>query len=181
MIRPCAKRILLGLFAATAYAGDWSAPADVRHNDKVILSYRAKWDGNYLVVRAAIQPGWHTFVMDNEQRLQEKLAGKQSLGIEKSTEIGVANGLAVNGVWLQSSPKDFSKPELRWFTWGFEREATFAAKARKTGAGPAQVILKAQACAADLCKNIDIDMAVALSPDKPGETGWDPKAMVRVR
>jgi hypothetical protein len=171
----------IALLAATVHAGEWSAPVDVRHDDKVVLSYRAKWDGDYLVIRAAIQPGWHTFVMDNEQRLKEKLAGKQSLGIEKSTEISVANGLAVSGGWLQSAPKDFSKPELRWFTWGFEREATFAAKARKTAAGPAQVELKAQACAADICKNIDVEMSVPLLPDTPGQTGWDPKAMIAVR
>ena len=169
------------LVALAAQAGEWSAPVDVRHDDKVVLSYRAKWDGDYLVVRADIQPGWHTFVMDNEQRLQEKLKGKQSLGIEKSTEITAANGLSVTGPWLQSMPKDFSRPELRWFTWGFEREAMFAAKARKTGQGPAQVELTAQACAADICKNIDVEMAVPLSPDKPGQLSWDPKLLQPVK
>jgi hypothetical protein len=168
------------LAAAAALAGDWSAPVDVHHDDKVILSYRAKWDGDHLIVRAAIQPGWHTFVMDNEQRLQEKLAGKPSLGIEKSTII-TATGLTFSGGWLQSQPKDFSKPELRWYTWGFEREATFAIKARKTGTGSAVVELKAQACAADICKNIDVEMKVPLVADKIPGAELDPKTLTRVR
>jgi hypothetical protein len=173
-------RLICFLLAAVAFGGDWSAPADVHHDDRVILSYRAKWEGDYLVVRAAIQPGWHTFVMDNEQRLQEKLKGKPSLGIEKSTAI-TATGLAVSGGWLQSQPKDFSKPELRWYTWGFEREAIFAAKARKAGTGPAVVELKAQACAADICKNIEVEMSVPLTGDKKPAADWDPKTLVPVR
>src|SRR3982751_346018 len=116
------------LFALSASAADWSSPAEVRHEDKLVLTYNAKWDGDYVIVRAAIQPGWHTFVMDNKQRQQEKLAGKPSLGIEKSTEISVEDGLTVSGPWLQSKPKDLSKPEIRWFTWGFEGDAVFAAK-----------------------------------------------------
>ena len=168
------------LAAAAALAGEWSAPVDVQHNDRVILSYRAKWDGDHLIVRAAIEPGWHTFVMDNEQRLQEKLAGKPSLGIEKSTAI-TATGLAVSGGWLQSQPKDFSKPELRWYTWGFEKEAIFASKARKTGSGPAVVELKAQACAADICKNIDVEMNVPLVADKTPGSDLDAKTLIRVR
>src|SRR5438105_1388425 len=89
--------------AACAQSAEWTAPVEVRHDEKLVLTYRAKWDGDFVIVRAALQPGWHTFVMDNKQRQQEKLKGKPSLGIEKSTEISVEDGLAVAGPWQQSA------------------------------------------------------------------------------
>ena len=58
--------------------------------------------------------------MDNRIRAEEKLAGKKSLGIDHPTEIKVSGGLEVEGPWHQTNPKDFSRPELRWFSWGFE-------------------------------------------------------------
>ncbi len=154
---------------AISPAAEWTEPVEVRHDSKLVMTYRAKWNGEFLVIRAAIQPGWHTFAMDNKVRQQEKLAGKPSLGIEKSTEIAVTDGLSVTGAWLQSPPKDFSKPEIRWFTWGFEGDAAFAAKARRTGSGPAQVELRGQACMADICKNIDASIAVPLTDAKPAQ------------
>jgi hypothetical protein len=164
-----------------AIAGDWTQPAEVRHDDKVVMSYRARFDGNHLVVRAAIEPGWHTFVMDNKQRQQEKLKGKPSLGIEKSTEITV-EGLNVAGPWLQTEPKDFSKPELRWYSWGFERDATFAIKAKPTGSGPAKVGVQGQACSGDICKNIDLELTVPVTTGKPAATpGPDLKSLTPVR
>jgi len=168
------------LFALTViHAAEWTQPVEVRHDTKRVLAYQARWDGDFVIVRAQIEPGWHTFVMDNEQRHKEKLAGKPSLGVEKNTEITVAGGLNVTGPWLQSQPKDFSKPELRWFTWGFEREAIFAAKARKTAAGPANVEVRGQACYADICKNIEVSMTVPLQEGKA--SGVDLKSLVQVR
>jgi len=167
------------LAASTVEAAEWTQPVEVRHDTKRVLSYQARWDGDVVVVRAQIEPGWHTFVMDNEIRQKEKLAGKPSLGVEKSTEITVADGLSVTGTWLQSQPKDFSKPELRWFTWGFEREAIFAAKARRTGSGPARVEVRGQACFSDVCKNIDVALTVPLADAKP--SGVDLNTLVRVR
>jgi len=164
-------RSLLLLLAITTQA------AEVLHDGKVVLSYRAQWAGDYLVIRAAIEPGWHTFVMDNEQRQKEKLKGKPSLGIEKSTEITV-EGLSATGPWLQSEPKDFSKPELRWYSWGFERDAVFATKAKRAGQGPAKVGIKGQACSGDICKNIDVELTVA--SDKQA-SGWDLKSLIPVR
>lgn len=163
-------------------AGEWTEPVEVRHEEKPVLSYRAMWDGDILLVKAAIQPGWHTFVMDNKQRQQERLKGKPSLGIEKSTEISVTDGLDITGPWLQSAPQDLSKPEIRWFTWGFEREATFAAKASRTGSGPARVEVRGQACAAEICKNIDVSMWVPLTGQKAMRaSGLDLKSLVPVR
>src|SRR5260370_38680768 len=103
--------ILLGLAQAEV--------VEVRHDDILCVSYQAHLDGPYLVVRATLEPGWHTFAMDNKVRAVEKLAGKPSLGIDHPTEITLTGGLEGGGPWLQSPPKDFSKPELGGFSWGF--------------------------------------------------------------
>lgn len=169
---------LFAICMSAAAPEGWTEPVVVTHDEKPVMRYQARWDGSQLVVRAAIEPGWHTFVMDNKQREQEKLAGKPSLGIEKSTEISLAGGLAVSGPWRQSSPKDFSKPELRYFSWGFEREAIFAANARRAGSGPAQVEIRGQACMAEICKNIDVALTVPLSASKPGAA---PANLIQVR
>lgn len=159
-------------------AGDFTEPVEVRHDDKLCLSYRARWSGDYLVVRADIEPGWHTFAMDNVKRQEEKLAGKPSLGVERPTEIKVAGGLTPAGAWLQTAPKDFSKPEIQWFSWGFEQQAVFAVKARRTGDAPAQLAIRGQACTESICKNIDVTLTVPVS----GATAaFDPKSLIAVR
>src|SRR5438876_6722085 len=135
-------------------AGPWSAPAEVRSDDNLCLTYRARLDGPYLVIRAKVEPGWHTFAMDNKVRAEEKLAGKKSLGIDQPTDFTLT-GFEVVGGWFQTPPKDFSKPQLRWFSWGFDSDAVFAAKVRRTGAGPAKIAVKGQACTDVTCKNID--------------------------
>jgi hypothetical protein len=174
--------LLVTALGLAANAAEWSQPAEVRHDDKLVLTYRAKLEGDYLVVRAAIEPGWHTFVMDNKQREQEKLAGKPSLGTEKNTEVKAIKGLVLAAPWLQAAPKDLSQPEIRHFAWGYEREATFAAKARRSGAGPAEVQVEGQACAADICKNIDLTLSVpAGAAAKAAATGVDLKALVPVK
>jgi DsbC/DsbD-like thiol-disulfide interchange protein len=151
------KTILGLLFALAAFGGDWSQAVEVRHEDALAISYQARFDGPYLVVRATIGPGWHTFAMDNKRRAEEKLAGKPAISNDRATEIKAVSGVAVSGPWLQSSPKDFSHPELRWFSWGFERQAVFAVKARATG-GAAQLRLQGQACTETICKNIDVTL-----------------------
>src|SRR5262249_38088666 len=143
-------------FGAAAASGGWSDAVEVHHDESLCLSYRARMDGPFLVVRAIIEPGWHTFAMDNKRRAEEKLAGKRSLGIDHPTEITVSGGLEAIGPWHQSPPKDFSKPDLRWFSWGFEREALFVGKVRRSGAAPARIEIRGQACTDTTCKNIDV-------------------------
>ena len=175
---------LLSLWIAIASAArpaEWSKPVEVRHDENLCVSYQARLDGPYLVVRATVEPGWHTFAMDNKQRAEEKLAGKQSLGIDRPTEIVLTEGLDVVGPWYQSPPKDFSRPELRWFSWGFERQAVFVAKIRRSGAGPARIAIRGQACTETTCKNIDVAM-----PFPPASTDTSPseinlKNLVQVR
>jgi hypothetical protein len=152
------RGIILALLAAAA--GPWSAPVEVRHDDNLCLAYRARIDGDYLVIQATIQPGWHTFSMDNRRRAEEKLAGRKSLGIDHPTEFNLTTGLDLAGSWYQTPPADFSKPELRWFSWGFEKQAVFAARVRRKGAGPVEVGVRGQACTDSVCKNIDVAIPV---------------------
>jgi hypothetical protein len=116
-----------------------------------------------LVVQAIHEEGWHTYAMDNKRRAQEKLAGRKSLGIDRPTEIGLTDGLELAGPWYQSPPKDFSKPELRWFSWGFEGRALFVAKVRHTGTGPARLTIRGQACSQATCKNVEVEISVPLA------------------
>ena len=149
--------------APPAQAGEWSESAVVRRDLRSLVSYRAKLDGEFLVVQADHEEGWHTCSMDNKVRAEEKLAGRRSLGIDAPTEIGVAEGLELAGGWRQSPPKDFSKPELRWFTWGFEESALFVAKVRRTGDGPARISVRGQVCSEASCQNIDVALSLSLA------------------
>jgi hypothetical protein len=166
------KRTILLLFAPVILcesgvcAADWSQPAEVRYEEAVVISYTARLDGPYLVIRANLGQGWHTFALDNVQRVEEKLAGKPALSMDRSTEIAVA-GVQVEGPWHQSPPKDFSRPNLRMFSFGYDRDALFAVKVRATGAGSAKLRIRGQACTETVCKNIDVPLTVGV-PGKPG-------------
>jgi hypothetical protein len=94
------KTIVVGLLsAALALPAQWGAQADVLHEMKPCLTYRAKLDGDTLIIEAAIQPGWHTFAIDNERRAAEKRAGKPSLGsinlLRSSWRAGAGGGAVV--------------------------------------------------------------------------------------
>ena len=174
------SRLLAILIAVTAMAADWTAPVEVRHEDELSISYQARLDGDMLLVRATLGPGWHTFAMDNKRRVDEKLAGKPAISNDRPTEIVASGGLQTVGGWYQSPPKDFSHPELRWFSWGFEGQALFAAKVRRAAAGPTKLALRGQACTATVCKNIDL--AISLPSANPGgAAGVDLKDLVQVR
>jgi hypothetical protein len=166
---------LIAAFVSLAAAGDWSAPVEVRHEEDVAVAYQARIDGSWLVVRAKVGSGWHTFCMDNKRRADEKLAGKQALSVDKPTEITAA-GVEVEGPWYQSEPKDFSHPELRWFSWGFDKEAMFAVKLRQGTSG--RLAIRGQACTDAICKNIDVTVPVASAGNAAPEI--DVKKLVTV-
>jgi DsbC/DsbD-like thiol-disulfide interchange protein len=159
-------RTLVFLLAWSACAANWSQPAEVHHEDALVLSYTARVDGPYLVVRANIGPGWHTFALDNVQRVTEKLAGKTALSMDRSTEIAVT-GAQVDGPWMQSPPKDFSRPSLRMFSFGYDHDVLFAAKLHAAGAGSAKLRIRGQACTETVCKNVDVSLTVPV-PAKLG-------------
>jgi DsbC/DsbD-like thiol-disulfide interchange protein len=166
--------------AGGSAAADWTKPVEVLHDVTRAVAYRAKWDGTYLAVQVMLEPGWHTFSMDNNQRAAEKLAGRPSLGNDLPTEIKVSGGLSLEGRWHQTAPKDFSKPELQWYSFGFEKEAVFVAKARRTGAGPALLALRGQACTDKICKGVDIEIEVPIAARVSGPE-VDLKTLVQVR
>ena len=118
--------------------------------------------------------------MDNKLRAQEKLAGKRSLGIDSPTEIVFAEGLELYGPWYQSVPRDFSKPESRWYSWGFEGQALFVAKVKRTGEVPANLAVHGQACSDAVCKNIDLTISIPLGANT-GKSEVDLKSLVQVR
>lgn len=161
-------RAIMLLLASLAYAADWSPPVEIRHEDELVISYTARVDGPFLVVRANIGQGWHTFALDNVHRVEEKLAGKPALSMDRSTEIAVT-GLQVESPWRQSQPKDFSRPDLRMFSFGYDHDAIFAAKVHPAGAGPAKLRIRGQACTETICKNIDVALTVSV-PAKPGSS-----------
>ena len=173
--------VSFALCLATVAAGDWSAPAQVLHELKPVLTYRARIEGSYLIVDAALEPGWHTFAIDNEQRAKEKLGGKASLGIDQPTRFSVSNGLEVIGPWYQLQPVDFSRPQLRWYSWGFEKQAVFAAKVRRAGAGAAEVGIRGQACTDKTCKNIDITLQVPVPASITGAAPAALQSMIEAR
>jgi hypothetical protein len=176
--------IVLTVFCArVTRAGNWTDVVEVRQELKRCVSYRARLNGAFLVIEATHEEGWHTYAMDNKQRAQEKLAGRRSLGIDRPTEIELSNGLEVAGPWYQSPPKDFSKPEIRWFSWGFDGQVLFVAKVRRSGTGAARVAVRGQACTETTCKNIDVEVSVPLAEigrdtDPPD---IDLKTLVQVR
>jgi hypothetical protein len=171
---------LLLITSVAAAAGVWTAPVEVRHEDAVCVAYRARLDGPYLVVRAAVGPGWHTFAMDNQKRAEEKLAGKPGLSVDKATEIVPSGGLEIEGPWMQTPPRDFSRPELRWFSWGFDQQAVFAAKVKRTGGPSANLRVRGQACTETICKNIDVTIALPVgAPTATSEL--DLKQLIPVR
>ncbi len=144
-------------------AAGWGGPMEVRVDDEVCATYEAKLAGEELVVRVKLGKGWHTFAMDNAVRAAEALKGRKALGMDQPTRVTVGEGLTVNGGWRQTVPVDFSKPELRIFTWGYEGEAVFVVPVKRVGE-VGKVGVKAQACTASICKNIDVKVEVATGP-----------------
>lgn len=161
-------------------ASDWTEPVHVFHDENLCVAYQAKLDGPYLVVKAAVSPGWHTFTMDNRIRALEALAksGKPALGMDQPTRITLTGGWKVAGPWSQSEPKDFSKPQNNWFSWGYEGEALFAAKV--TGGGATKIGIRGQSCSDKTCRNVDVEIELPAAA-KPSGDGSSAKGLIAVR
>ena len=105
------------------------------------------------------------------------------MSIDRQTEIVTSNALDLVGPWVQSPPIDFSRPQLRWFSWGFDKEAFFVAKVRRSGPGPARIVIRGQTCRGEsICKEINVSLSLRL-PAVVNDTSTkiDLKGLVPVR
>ncbi len=159
--------IVIGItlsFAACSLGSDvadsdtgWSLPVAAGDELEPRVSYRARIQGEYLVIEAEHDVGWHSYAIDNEVRAAARLAGAESLGIELPTSFEV-QGATVVGTWLQTPPEDLSDQEIQWFTWGFNGTATFAAKLQDVGTKPVVVVVRGQVCDANACRDVDVEL-----------------------
>lgn len=152
--------VLFSLVMAAVNDAAWGPPAVVTHDEKPCVTYRVQLSGGHLAVSVKLEPGWHTFTMDNDKRAAVKLNGKKALSSDKPTQIQ-SEGVEIAGQWMQLEPKDFSQAELRIFSWGYEGSALFVAPARASGDGARKVHIKGQACTQTVCKNVDVMADVA--------------------
>ena len=150
----CVATCLIFTSAVAAESSGWSKTESVVRREGEVVSYRARLDGDTLVVEVTHAPGWHTYAMDNTERARKK-SGKEKPDTELPTRIEVAGGIEVIGPWRQTDPEDLSQEEIEWYTWGFEGTAHFAAQIRRTSDDPARVRIRAQACNATSCSMID--------------------------
>ena len=84
--------LVLGLWAVSssrAPAQQADAGVQVWLDDMHAVSYRARVEGDWLVVEATYEPGWHTYSMDNVIRAREK-SGKLRPETELPTVIHAA-------------------------------------------------------------------------------------------
>lgn len=168
--------ILLALVATLSQQGDNGV--EVWLDDLHAVSYRARVEGDWLIVAATHEPGWHTYAMDNLRRAREK-TGEADPETELPTVIVAGDGRQIEGDWRQSEPKDLSTPEIRWYTWGFEGRSYFAVRVEEPKL-PASVHIDAQACTESLCAWVD-GLEVPVEVAEPGGESWvDPESLVVV-
>jgi hypothetical protein len=151
--------------AAGAWAGEWSEAKPVLYRGDIVATYRARIVGEWLVVEATHQPQWHTYAMDNVERVK-KATGERAPTTEQPTTIIVGGGYEAVGAWKKSEPKDLTQKDINWYTWGFEEHARFAVKVKKTGDAPATITVNGQLCNASLCSMVrDLKIEVPASGD----------------
>ena len=150
---------LLGLAGLSAFVppagGHAAEPAgqEVWLGEDLAVTYLARVEGDWLVVEARHEPGWHTYAMDNLTRAAEA-AGKSAPEAELPTRITPSAEFLLQGPWLQTDPVDLSDPEILWYTWGFEDRSFFAARVERAEPG-AWVAVDAQACTEKLCAMVE--------------------------
>lgn len=150
-----------------AWTSEWSENAEVSRRLTAVVTYRAKLEGNVLIVEATHGEGWHTYAMDNIERARKK-SGKESPETELPTRLDVAGGLTLDGAWYQTDPKELSQLEIKWYTWGWDSVARFAAKVKRVSGEPAVITINGQACNSSLCSMVDglkLSLAVPSAED----------------
>ncbi len=173
--------LVLGLLGvSSSRAPGWQAESGVRVwlDDMHAVTYRARVEGDWLVVEATHEPGWHTYSMDNVIRAREK-SGKMRPETELPTVITPLGGATIQGEWRQSPPLDLSAPDIRWYTWGFEGRSYFAVRVGKATL-PSSVQIDAQACTDELCVMVDALVVPVDSIETDNQTTVDPESLVVV-
>lgn len=148
---------------------NWSEAAYLTSGNEKAVGYRAAVVNGHLLVQATHFADWHSFAMDNFERLEGKeiVEGNQELPTQIIIDQETAGG------WMQSEPDDFSKPEIQWFTWGFRGVSYFAVKLAEPH-DAVKVEISAQACRADICAG-----AVGLELDVSGSNEGSSNALAR--
>ena len=158
-----------------AQAAAEPAGQEVWLGDDLAVTYLARIEGDWLVVEARHEPGWHTYAMDNPERA-EQASARSTTEAELPTVITPSPEIVLAGPWLQTEPIDLSDPEILWYTWGFEGRSFFAARVERTEPG-AWVAVDAQACTDKLCAMVeDLRVPVVASSTR----SVDPAALVGV-
>jgi hypothetical protein len=177
-VLPFFAGIFIMLLSPVLWAGEWSESKEIRQRRSgVVISYRAKLEGNWLIVEASHGKGWHTYTLDNLERAQKK-TGKEKPETELSTVIELSGGLKAVGSWYQSKPKELSTPEISWYTWGFENVSRFATQVELIDDETATITINAQACNESQCSMVS-DLKLTLeTPDELAESDSAVEGMI---
>jgi hypothetical protein len=170
------------LIAPLAVAGDWVESRPVMYRGEIAMTYRARLAGEWLIVEAKHNPPWHSYAMDNVQRAR-KATGKATPETELPTHITVSGGLKSVGTWKQTPPKDLSKADIQWYSWGFEGTARFAVKVERTEGAEAVIMVNGQACNATSCsmvRDVKISLPAPAVLEKPDEAAGLIEGLVEV-
>lgn len=150
----CVAICLIFTSAVYAESSGWSKTESAVRREGEVVSYRARLDGDTLLIEVTHAQGWHTYAMDNTERARKK-SGNEKPDTELPTRIEVSEGIEVIAPWRQTDPEDLSQEEIQWYTWGFEGTAHFAARIRRTSDEPVRIRIRAQACNATSCSMVD--------------------------
>ncbi|MDE2883082.1 MAG: hypothetical protein OXP70_14620 [Acidobacteriota bacterium] len=171
-----AALMLAGIAAAAGAQGTAEPPRqEIWLGENLAVSYAARIEGDWLVVDAWHEPGWHTYAMDNVQRARE-VTGKARPDTELPTVITSSPEIELDASWRQTVPTELSQPELRWFTWGFADRSFFAARVLRADPG-GWVQVDAQACTDRLCAMVD---GLRVPVTESAERSVDPESLAAV-
>jgi hypothetical protein len=181
--RSRASLAIVALFIAqSALAGEWVESKPVMYRGEIAMTYRARLAGDWLIVEAKHSPAWHSYAMDNVQRAR-KATGKATPETELPTRIAVSGGLKAVGPWKQSPPKDLSKADIQWYSWGFEGTARFAVKVERTEGGEAVITVNGQSCDATSCsmvRDVKMTLEVSAGSDDAGDAAGLIEGLIEV-
>ena len=96
--------------------------------------------------------GGHRTALTASSRLEA--TGRDRPDTELPTRLTPSPEIELAAPWRQTMPADFSQPDIRWYTWGFEGRSFFAARVERADPG-GRVQVDAQACTDRLCAMVD--------------------------